>query len=166
MHTAIPLSDVSVPQQVLFSCIFNIPTMHMLVRTVQDLVGTHFSSNMALLLSPSHTVTGSDTSPGSSGTGCWPMSLATDCGPHRVDNADRLHTRTACFLAGMISCERRCQSCGGHGRNPSHWHLMKKKALAELISSVMFSIFSNILQWTYQLHQKAEPPSHSAGCCH
>lgn len=96
------------------------------------------SSKMALL-SLSHTVTGSGTSPGSSGTQCWPMSLETDCGPHRVDNADRLHTQTVCFLAGMISCERRCQSCSDHGRNPFHWH---------------------------QLRRKAEPPSDSAGYCH
>lgn len=91
---------------------------------VQDLWGTRLPSSVALL-SPSHTVTGSGTSPGSSGTGCWPRSWETDCAPHRADNADRLHTRSVCFLAGMISCERRCQSCVCHGRSPFHWHLSK-----------------------------------------
>ncbi|KAG7244043.1 hypothetical protein INR49_006204 [Caranx melampygus] len=46
------------------------------------------------LLPPSHTVTGSGTSPGSSGTGYWPMSLETDCGPHRADNADSHFARS------------------------------------------------------------------------
>lgn len=83
-------------------------------------------SSSAALLSPSHAVTGSGTSPGSSGTGCWPMSLETDCGPRRADTADMLHTQTACFAAGMISCERRCRSCGGRGRSPFHWHLTRE----------------------------------------
>ena len=78
------------------------------------------------LSSPSHTVTGSGTSPGSSGTEYWPTSLETDCGPHRADNADRWHTQTVCLLAGMISCERKYQSCSAHGRNPFHWHLFKQ----------------------------------------
>lgn len=127
---------------------------------VRDLVGTRLSSSMALL-SPSHTITGSGTSPGSSGTGCWPMSLETDCGPHRVDTVDRLHTQTACFLAGMISCERRCQSCGGHGRNPFHWHL-SKKVLGELIYCRSYSttVFCRIFTMIPQLTNSTERQSH------
>lgn len=88
MDIALLLLHVAVPQYVLFLFIFNTVTIHLHVRTVQHLGGNRLSSSVALL-SPSHTVTGSGTSPGSSGTGYWPMSLETDCGPHRADNADR-----------------------------------------------------------------------------
>ena len=115
------------------------------VRTVQHLGSEWLSSNMALLLSPSHTVTGCGTIPGSSGTGCWPMSWETDCDPHRADNADRLHTQTVCFLAGMISCERRYQSCSGHGRNPFRWHLSKKRLRVEILFHVCHYLYSAVI---------------------
>lgn len=143
--------------------------IHLHIRTVEGLGGTLLSSNMAPLL-PSHRVTGSGTSPGFSGTRYRPMTLKTDCGPHRADNADRLHTQTVFLLADMISYERRYQSCSGHGRNPFHWHLSKKcwdsSFIRQCYSTTMFGIICTLLPLTYQLHRRAEPPSDSAGRCH
>lgn len=102
------------------------PTTHLHIMTAQAWLNTWLSFAVAPI-SSSHTVTGSGTSPGSSGTVCWPMSSRTDCGPHRVGSANMLHTRTVCFLSSMTSCERRCQSCCGHGMSPFHWHLPQKR---------------------------------------
>lgn len=79
----------------------------------------HFSS----ALIPA--VTGWCTSLDSCGTECSPMSWGTDCGPRREDTSDRSGSRSVCSSGGRISRERRCQSCGGRGKSPSHWHLSK-----------------------------------------
>ena len=157
-HSSPSLWDMAVPQLVLFSSIFNTPTIHLHVRSVQDWGATRLSSSAALL-SPSHTVTGSGTSPGSSGTGCWPMSLETDCGPRRADTADMLHTQTACFSAGMISCERRWRSCGSRGRSPFHWHLTRK--WSDIWCRLDYSIYSgyNALK-CHRLTNSTEGQSH------
>lgn len=121
--------------------------------TAPGLVNTWLSLCVALV-SPSHPVTGSGTSPGSSGTGCWPMSSRTDCGPHRVDTADVLYTQTACFVEGMISCERRCQSCCDHGTSPSHWHL------EEVICCRFYSTTCFFFLWDHKLTNSTKWQSH------
>lgn len=109
----------------------------------------------------SHRVTGSGTSPGSSGTVCWPMSSGTDCGPHKVGSANMLRTRTACFLSSMTSCEKRCQSCCGHGMSPFHWHLPQTRGDKSQVALV----FEGEVP-TYQHRRMAEPPSGSVGHNH
>lgn len=113
-------------------------------------------------VSSSHIITWSGTSPDSSGTGYRPRSSETDCALGRADNVNRWHTQTVCLEASMLSCERRCRSCSGHGVTPFHKYLEEILKMLEAPMSCSRSVNKTVCTCGRLTHSAERQSDHQA----